>query len=1006
MKIPDRSSTTLLAALQASGSIPVRFRRGDRIQAASAEAELMLITEGKVRFLDDQRRFGSFTISVEKAPVLTGIGAWLEAPIGEECLASSDCLAHRLAPLLESSDGNIARDVLKQSFQQLAPVEWCLLKQSVDSRTPEQDTSSQGATTLTMLQEQTCLWHIGSEAKGDPSDVHLFYADRGAHGFTYGQPITEAMLRRYWSAEGSRPRVIGWHPEGWINEEPPSAAMPLGQATASLPDHDRQGRTGPPLNEADSAIAPDPGSDRGIRPGRGTEAINRSTTRPSLELRQLAERFPWTRARTRDDWHTSILSTIVAHFGLPTRRDVIRRGGSFLAERQTAISLDTYLGVVEQLGLDGRLINFRIEDSSRLPVPSLLLLSTGEPLLIIACNLNGISWLRPELGVGQTKREELDALINDKGKILHLTAGRHTPRKTFGLTWLLPYLNRYKVGLAEVFVASFFAQLFALGSPMLFQQIIDRVIGQGSHDSLTGLTILMVLFSVLEIAFSSLRTFQFVEISNRIDIQLGSTIIGRLLRLNMRYFEKRPVGELSSRLNELETIRRFLTGTALTAVLDVLFAILYIGVMFFYSATLTLVILGTVPLLIIATVGLGPITQKLLRARAEAYARSQSLMVEILNGIQTVKVQNSESTARRNWEDRQLEAINQGFKTIAANTISNNALQFINKISAILVITVGSWLVIQNQLTLGELIAFRIISGYVTQPILRLASTWQGFQEVSLSLERLGDIVNQPLETSEHEASNITMPKLLGDIEFDSISFSYSQATQPQLSGVSLTIRAGSFTGLVGQSGCGKSTLLKLVPRLYSPSQGKILVDGLDVAKVELYSLRRQIGFVPQDCLLFEGSVYSNIAIADPDAETEQVIQAAQLACAHDFIMGLPYGYSTPVGEKGAGLSGGQRQRIALARMLLQNPEMVILDEATSALDADTEQQVVANIRKALAGRTILMITHRLSTLQQADQIIVMHEGRLDSQGSHEELMAIAGRYYVLYQQQFGGESA
>ena len=472
----------------------------------------------------------------------------------------------------------------------------------------------------------------------------------------------------------------------------------------------------------------------------------------------------------------------------------------------------------------------------------------------------------------------------------------------------------------------------------------------------------------------------------------------------MRYFEKKPIGELSSRLNELETIRRFLTSTALTAVLDVVFAILYLGVMVFYSVTLTLVILGTVPLLILATVGLGPITQKLLRARAEAYSRSQSLMVEILNGIQTIKVQNSESTARRNWEDRQLEAINKGFKTSAANTISSNTLQFINKISAILVITVGSWLVIQNQMTLGELIAFRIISGYVTQPILRLSSTWQGFQEASLSLERLGDIVNQPLETSEHEASNITMPKLLGDIAFEGVSFSYSQTTRPQLNGVSLKVGAGSFTGLVGQSGCGKSTLLKLVPRLYSPSQGKILIDGLDVAKVELYSLRRQIGFVPQDCLLFEGSIYSNIAIADPEAETDQVIRASQLACAHDFIMGLPYGYSTPVGEKGSGLSGGQRQRIALARMLLQDPEMVILDEATSALDADTEQQVVANIRQALAGRTILMITHRLSTLQHADQIIVMHEGRLDSQGTHSELMALAGRYYVLYQQQFGGE--
>jgi ATP-binding cassette subfamily B protein len=338
-----------------------------------------------------------------------------------------------------------------------------------------------------------------------------------------------------------------------------------------------------------------------------------------------------------------------------------------------------------------------------------------------------------------------------------------------------------------------------------------------------------------------------------------------------------------------------------------------------------------------------------------------------------------------------------------ANTASSNGLQLISKTTNILIITVGSWLVLQNQLTLGGLIAFRIISGYVTQPILRLAGTWQNFQEVSLAVERLGDVVNQPLETGELEDSNITMPPIQGKINFDQVSFAYGTTGAPQLSGVTLEIPVGSFTGLVGQSGCGKSTLLKLIPRLYEPTRGKVLIDDLDVSKVELYSLRRQLGFVPQDCLLFEGSIYSNIAVADPEAETEQVVEAARMACAHEFIMGLPYGYSTPVGEKGTGLSGGQRQRIALARMLLQNPNLMILDEATSALDVDTEQQVVKNLRHHARGRTLVMITHRLSTLIHADQIVMMHDGRIDSIGSHDELMAQSGRYFALYQQQFGG---
>lgn len=1000
MRVPDPVAADLLAALHSIGSIPVRYRRGDRIQVAAGTPELILITEGQVRCLDSGRRFGSYTLALEMAPVITGIGAWLEAPIQEECLASTDCLGHRLAPLL-ARHGE-APAITQLLRQQMAPVEWSLLMQWLETRPFQSQRQDRAAGSLQAFQAQTCVWNPAVSPLRSGHDTLLFYADRSEHGFVYGQPVTQAMLELCWGEPSLWPRVIAWNPEGWelasaeATVQPGILAGSHAFSPPALPVEAPDGDRREPVAEArpQAASEPLPATPSGMSP---------ATASPSQEMRLWAERFPWTKVIRSGDWHTCMLSTIAAHFGLPTRRDVIRKGGTFLAERAQALTLETYLGVVEQLGLDGRLISFRVEDSSRLPVPSLYLMETGEPLLILDCSLKGLVWLRPQIGFGQSKRLEMQEIFGEKGRILHLSVGRHTPQKTFGFRWLLPYLTPYRVGLTEVFVASFFAQLFALGSPMLFQQIIDRVIGQGSHDSLAGLTVLMVIFSILEIVFGSLRTFQFVEISNRLDIRLGSTIVGRLLRLNIRYFEKRPVGELSSRLNELETIRRFLTGTALTAVLDVLFAILYIGVMFFYSAVLTLVILGTVPLLIMATVGLGPITQKLLRARAEAYSRSQSLMVEILNGIQTVKVQNSESSARRNWEDRQLEAINKGFKTIAANTISSNALQFINKISAILVIAVGSWLVIQHQMTLGELIAFRIISGYVTQPILRLSTTWQGFQEASLSLERLGDIVNQPLEISEHEASNITMPELLGDIHFDDVSFSYSQTDRPQLSGVSLRIRAGSFAGLVGQSGCGKSTLLKLVPRLYSPSQGKILVDGLDISKVELYSLRRQIGFVPQDCLLFEGSVYSNIAIADPDAETERVIQVAQLACAHDFIMGLPYGYSTPVGEKGAGLSGGQRQRIALARMLLQNPEMVILDEATSALDADTEQQVVANIRNFLSGKTILMITHRLSTLQQADQIVVMHEGRLDSQGTHEELMGMTGRYFVLYQQQFGG---
>ena len=481
-------------------------------------------------------------------------------------------------------------------------------------------------------------------------------------------------------------------------------------------------------------------------------------------------------------------------------------------------------------------------------------------------------------------------------------------------------------------------------------------------------------------------------------------MVSRLLRLNARFFDSRPVGELSSRMNELTTIRNFLTGTALTVILDAIFSLLYFAVMFYYSTLLTLIIFLTVPPLLLVTVGITPITQKLIRRRAEAASRTQSLLVEILGGIQTIKLQNAEVSSRRKWEDRHLETINQGFKAVLANTGSSNALQLINKLSNIVVIGVGASLVVKNQLTLGELIAFRIIAGYVTQPMLRLASTWQNFQEMSLSLERIGDIVNQKLEVEKNEESNISMPKIKGKITLENVSYEYSSTIDPVLSGLSLEISQGSFTGFVGQSGCGKSTLLKLIPRLYRPNGGRIFIDDYDIGKIDLYSLRSQIGFVPQDCMLFEGTVLSNIALGNPSVSTKHVVEMSKIACAHEFIMGLPYGYSTPIGEKGSGLSGGQRQRIALARMLLEDPKLVILDEATSALDVDTEKQVVENLRNFFSDRTLLMITHRLSSLIDADQIVVMHSGRIDAIGTHEELIKQRGRYYALYQSQFGGQ--
>ena len=465
---------------------------------------------------------------------------------------------------------------------------------------------------------------------------------------------------------------------------------------------------------------------------------------------------------------SSCINMLVEYYQLPTRRDTIQKAGDLIAScveigapeapQKKARSLpwiEKMINILDELGLAVRLVKLQPEKPFRLPTPAIWMSKKGSCLLITSAEAKRLLVIDPENGRQIWNFERAKQLFEEVNEIISIDVGLHTPKKRFGIGWLAPYIKRYRMQLIEVFSASFLNQLFALATPLLFQPIIDRVISKGAFDALGPLVILMLTFALLETTFSTLRTFQFVEISNRIDISIGSAIVSRLLRLNARFFDRRPVGELASRLGELENIRRFLTGTALTVVLDAFFALLYFGVMFFYSPFLTGVILLTLPFLFIITVGITPITQRLIRARAEAASKTQSLLVEILGGIQTVKLQNAEVSARRRWEDRHLNSINQGFKAVLANTSSSNALQLINKLSSILIIGFGAWLVLQNDLTLGQLIAFRIISNYVTQPMLRLASTWQSFQELLLSLERVGDVVNQPLEIGDEEESSI-----------------------------------------------------------------------------------------------------------------------------------------------------------------------------------------------------------------------------------------------------------
>jgi ATP-binding cassette subfamily B protein len=651
------------------------------------------------------------------------------------------------------------------------------------------------------------------------------------------------------------------------------------------------------------------------------------------------------------------------------------------------------------MGLSAQLVTVPAVAVNRLPTPAMLYWRDSIALLYEATERELVLAL-PEIGLKRLKPSQFLENWDENGQVLLLKATPGTPQKRFGLSWFVPSLIRYRKVLVEVLIASFFVQLFGLANPLMIQVIIDKVIVQNSINTLHVLGIFLVVVAIFEAILTYLRTCLFVDTTNRIDLALGSEIIDHLLRLPLRYFEKRPVGELATRINELENIRQFLTGTALTVVLDAVFSVIYIVVMFIYSWVLTIVTLAVIPLFVLLTVIVSPIVRQQLRTKAERQAQTQSYLVEVLSGISTVKAQNIELRSRWRWQEYYARYVSEGFKNVLTSTAAGSLSNFLNKLSALLVLWVGAYLVLDQQLTLGQLIAFRIIAGYVTTPLLRLAQIWQNFQSTGLSLERLSDIVDSPQEADETDRNNIPLPTIEGAVKYENVSFRFASSGPLQLSNVNLDIPAGTFVGIVGQSGSGKSTLTKLLARLYEPDSGRIVVDGYDISKVELYSLRRQVGIVPQETLLFDGTVQENIALTNPDASSDEIIEAAKIAAAHEFIMTLPMGYNTRVGERGSALSGGQRQRIAIARTVLQSPGMLILDEATSALDYDAERQVCLNLAQAYQGRSVFFITHRLSTIRNADIIVMMDKGSVVEQGTHEELMAQKGRYYCLYLQQ------
>ena len=689
-------------------------------------------------------------------------------------------------------------------------------------------------------------------------------------------------------------------------------------------------------------------------------------------------------------------------FDLPFKKDLFKRiiddQNNFSDDLQ--INLSKFAALINFLGL--RTIPLKPNSKTliqRMPLPAVFIFE-NKPLILWEYKNNQFYIGDPSQKSYWLKVDQLENIVDKNDlKFLFLEKTPRSPKNRFGFSWFLPSIKKYKIILLQVVLASFFVQLLALFNPLLIQQIIDAVINQGNISSLNVLGTLLISMALAQALLSSLRTYLFSDTTNRIDLSLGGKIIHHLLRLPSTYFSKRTVGETSSRISELEKIREFLTGTALTLVLDVVFSIIYIAVMMIYSIQLTFVALAVIPFFILLTLSVSPIIRRQIRDRNIANANLQSHMVETISSLDTIKGQGIEIPSEWKWGQLYGNQMKAGFRNTLTKSISGSTSNFLSQLSGLLVIWAGAILVLQGKLTIGQLIAFRILSGYVTGPILRLTTMTQNFQETALSLERISDIIDNPQEIEIIGTNLPPMPLIKGKIEFNNINFRFSDNSNLILKNINFDISPGSFIGIAGESGSGKSTLLKLINQILIPTSGTIKIDNFDISKVNLYSLRSQIGVVPQDSILFRGTVQQNIALAKPEASFDDISNAAKLADAHEFIQNLNSGYSTEVGERGSNLSGGQRQRIALARMFLQSPKLLLLDEATSSLDINSEKKILKNLLDISDKKTVIFISHRLNNFIQADQIFYLYDGTIVEKGIHTELISLGGRYKALFEE-------
>jgi subfamily B ATP-binding cassette protein HlyB/CyaB len=660
------------------------------------------------------------------------------------------------------------------------------------------------------------------------------------------------------------------------------------------------------------------------------------------------------------------------------------------------------LRIAKALELKAKLVRSNGIRLDRLPLPAMMERRDGSWIVLAKSGENELLVLDPSVGRPEVMPRQafLDAW-SGRTLLLASRASVAGALRRFDITWFIPSLVKYRRLFAEVLVASFFLQLFALISPIFFQVVVDKVLVHRSWATLDVLIVALLFTVVFETLLEGLRTYTFSHTTSRVDVELGSRLFGHTLSLPLAYFQARRVGDTVARARELETIRNFLTGSALTVVLDVFFGIAFFAVMYVYSPFLTMIVALTIPFYAAISLCVTPVLRRRIEERFQRSAENQAFLVESISAAETLKSMAVEPRMQARWDEQLASYVGASFRASNLSSWAHQAIQLVNKVGMAAVLWFGARQVMETNLTVGELIAFNMLAGRVAAPVLRLAQLWQDFQQFRISISRLGDILNTAPEPAG-TATRATLPDVKGQITLEHVRFRYRPDRAAVLDDINLVIPAGQVIGIVGPSGSGKSTLTKLIQRLYVPEAGRVMVDGVDLALVDPAWLRRSIGVVLQENVLLSRSIRDNIALADPGAPMDQVIRAAQLAGAHEFILELPHGYDTEVGERGASLSGGQRQRIAIARALLSDPPVLIFDEATSALDYESERAVQDNMRSIATGRTVIIIAHRLAAVRQADRIITVERGRIVEDGTHDRLIRSNGRYASLWQHQVG----